>query len=449
MIRLIQIMTLTFLSSINLCAQESENLKLMMSLLNPDEDAQLTAAIALAEKHDISLAAAFIDVLYFKKLSDESFEQLKKLTHRRFDKKWPKWMEWLGQQDIKNSLDYMNFKRFMLSTVDPQFSSFLNPRFPSHIRWDEIVWGGAEKDGIPALDNPLMIKAEAASYVDDNESVFGLAVNGEFHAYPLRIFNWHEMINIEIGGKSVSISYCTLCGAAIPFDTKVDGRVFTFGSSGLLYRSNKLMYDRQTNSLWSAFEGKPVTGLMAQQDVKLKTYPIVRTSWQEWKTKHPKTLVLDINTGHTRNYGRFGGPYNAYFRSPRTMFPISWRDYKLEAKEWVYGIHVKGKSKAYPIKLFEENQLIQDSFGGINFVFIGNEDELTVRVYQAEDQYFSMTMEGVLKDQSGKNWKVYEDSLVTDDHSKKLNRYPGHLAYWFAWYQFFMDTDVYEARENN
>lgn len=437
---------LLFLSSF-LFAQQGKDLKLMLGLLNPDEEIQELSAKTLAEKGDLALAAAFIDILYFKKLSDEALDQLQHLTNKRFGKNWPKWMEWFGQQKIENSNDYKIFKRFLFSKIDPQFSSFLNPSFPSHIRWDEIVWGGAEKDGIPSLDNPLMIKAESAGYIDDGEAVFGLAVNGEFHAYPLRIFNWHEMINITIGQKKVSISYCTLCGSAIPFGTEWNGRTFTFGSSGLLYRSNKLMYDHQTNSLWSSFEGVPVTGIMAQEKIKLKTYPIVRTTWEKWKTEHPKTLLLDINTGHSRKYSRYGGPYNAYFRSSKTMFPITWRDFKLATKEWVYGIHVKGESKAYPLKIFEDNNLVQDTFQGQNLLLLGNEDDLSVRAYLRSDHNFSITTNGILKDDLGRTWKVYEDSIVSEGHSGRLDRYPGHLAYWFAWYQFFMDTEVYENRE--
>ncbi len=257
------------------------------------------------------------------------------------------------------------------------------------------------------------------------------------------------MININIGGRNVSISYCTLCGAAIPFDTEWNGRVFTFGSSGLLYRSNKLMYDKQTNSLWSSFEGKPVTGIMAQEKLQLKTYPIVRTTWAEWKMKHPNTLLLDINTGYKRSYKRYGGPYNAYFKSSQTMFPIAWRDFNLGSKEWVYGIHVKGESKAYPLKFFAGKKILNDSFEGQNFLLIGDAENLTVRAYLSKDFTFNRMAGNSLVDNHGNMWQVYEDSLVNTDHSVRLGRYPGHLAYWFAWYEFFMDTKIYKPEDNH
>jgi hypothetical protein len=121
----------------------------------------------------------------------------------------------------------------------------------------------------------------------------------------------------------------------------------------------------------------------------------------------------------------------------------------LDAKEWVYGIHVNGESKAYPLKQFDDNTLVHDSFQGKKFILIGNEDELTVRAFVNTEHKFTMSADGILKDDLGKNWLVYEDSLVSEDKVSRLDRYPGHLAYWFAWYQFFMDTDVYEAENKN
>ena len=133
---------------------------------------------------------------------------------------------------------------------------------------EEIAWGGVLVDGIPALDNPRMTTASAASYLNPDDPVFGVEINGDARAYPLRIANWHEMVNDVVGGVPVSLAYCTLCGSGILFDGRVAGRAepFTFGSSGLLYRSNKLMYDRQTDSLWEQLAGHPVTGSLGLKD---------------------------------------------------------------------------------------------------------------------------------------------------------------------------------------
>ena len=121
------------------------------------------------------------------------------------------------------------------------------------IRFEEITWGGAVFDGIPSLDNPTMIAAPDADYLLETDLVFGIEINGDVRAYPLRIMGWHEMFNDVIGGVPVALAYCTLCGAGILYETKLKDRKkpFVFGSSGLLYRSNKLMFDRTTNSLWN------------------------------------------------------------------------------------------------------------------------------------------------------------------------------------------------------
>src|SRR5262249_16913321 len=154
-------------------------------------------------------------------------------------------------------------------------------------------------DGIPALDNPRMIAADAAAYLNSDDPVFGIEINGDARAYPLRIANWHEMVNDIVGGVPVSLAYCTLCGAGILFDGRVEGpdQPFTFGSSGLLYRSNKLMYDRQTRSLWSQFSGRPVVGPLTGSGVELHLLPVMLTSWAQWRLLHPETRVLSLDTG--------------------------------------------------------------------------------------------------------------------------------------------------------
>src|SRR5262249_22543445 len=153
--------------------------------------------------------------------------------------------------------------------------------------------------GIPALDQPKMIPAADAGYLNADDPVFGVEINGDARAYPLRIANWHEMVNDVVGGVPVSLAYCTLCGAGILFDGRVAGRAepFNFGSSGLLYRSNKLMYDRQTDSLWNQFTGRPVMGRLTGSRIELKVLPVVLTSWSQWRAHHKDTLVLSLETG--------------------------------------------------------------------------------------------------------------------------------------------------------
>ena len=164
--------------------------------------------------------------------------------------------------EIKPFDGFDAFKADVMAVIDPNFRLFLKPGVEHEIRLEEIVWGGVKKDGIPALTNPKHIAAADATYLDDDELVFGIEIAGDARAYPLRILDWHEMLNDVVGGVPVTLAYCTLCGSGILYDARVPGHdePFVFGSSGFIYRSNKLMYDQATHSLWHQFTGRPVVG---------------------------------------------------------------------------------------------------------------------------------------------------------------------------------------------
>ncbi|MGR3292329.1 MAG: DUF3179 domain-containing (seleno)protein, partial [Paracoccaceae bacterium] len=193
---------------------------------------------------------------------------------------WNDWMLWQeAHPEIVPHESFADFKRTLFLRIDGNFANFLRPEYTRrermNIRLEEITWGGVSKDGIPSLDNPTMIEAAKATYLRRDDLVFGVAINCDARAYPLRIMGWHEMFNEVIGGVPVALAYCTLCGSGILFETHVNGRAqpFVFGSSGFLYRSNKLMFDRETNSLWNQFTGKPVVGPLADSGIVLKQRP--------------------------------------------------------------------------------------------------------------------------------------------------------------------------------
>jgi len=216
------------------------------------------------------------------------------------------------------------------------------------VRIEEAVWGGVRVDGIPALVNPKMQNAAQADYLDESEPVFGVSINGDNRAYPLRILDWHEMANDVVGGKAVALAYCTLCGAGVLYDATAGGQTFVFGSSGFLFRSNKLMYDHTTKTLWNQLTGEPVIGKLAGSKIKLTVLPVVLTSWREWKREHMDTKVLDLNTGYDRPY-QLGAAYGSYFGSPGTMFPVWQQSRKLPKKARVFALQMEGRAKAYPL----------------------------------------------------------------------------------------------------
>ena len=239
------------------------------------------------------------------------------------------------------------------------------------------------------------------------------------------------MLNDVIGGVPVALAYCTLCGAGILFETSINGydHPLVFGSSGLLYRSNKLMFDRKTKSLWNQFTGEPVVGDLAFSGIRLKQRPVVITSWDEWRKANPDTQVLSLDTGHFRNYDS-GVVYREYFASPDLLYPTIADQTRLAQKDYVYGIRVAGGAKAWPIKAFVEHRVINDRVGFTNVVLVGDADTRTVRSYARDERSFAFD-EGRLIAES-QSWQITESALIGED-GQKLPRVPGHIAYWFAW----------------
>src|SRR5262249_15504687 len=203
---------------------------------------------------------------------------------------------------------------------------------------------------------PSVLAASDADYLKDSHIVFGIEMNGQARAYPKRILAWHEMAIDRVGGVELTIVYCTLCGTVIPFESRVGDRLFRFGTSGLLYRSNKLMFDEDTSSLWSTFEGVPVVGPLVGRNIALTPHPVVTTTWGEWRALHPETTVLSLETGHKRDYSE-GAAYRQYFATDRLMFEVSKADKRLRNKAEVLVMNLEtaaGSATRVPIAIDAE-----------------------------------------------------------------------------------------------
>jgi Protein of unknown function (DUF3179) len=364
---------------------------------------------------------------------------------------WAKWYEWLGQHpDVPVVSGFASWKGELYARrIDPAMKRFLDSSRPSQIRVELIQWGGVKVDGIPALDYPPQLRARMTSYLTADEPVFGVEINGDTRAYPLRILDWHEMANDRVGGVPVALAYCTLCGAGVLYRTDTPKGTLTFGSSGFLYESNKLMFDRQTDTLWNQLTGEPVNGPLVGSGIKLQRLPVTLTSWRSWQGTHPETRVLSLETGHQRDYTP-GKPYGSYFESPETMFPVHQRSKLLPEKAWIYALLVNGAPKAYPLDRLNKEKVVNDELGGMPIVVVadpGAEAQgRTVRAYERGDRKFlpgrSFMGTAFVTDQEGRSWSAGEEALTTPD-GKKLPRLPGHLAYWFGWYSFYPQTQVY------
>ncbi|MEP4379062.1 MAG: DUF3179 domain-containing protein [Alphaproteobacteria bacterium] len=392
----------------------------------------------LVERGDTDVVPALIQSLRF--LGQDPWtivDALKVLTGEDHGTRWHDWMLWQeGRPDITPFEGFDAYKSWVYAHIDPNLGAFLYAGMPHTIRLEEIAWGGVIKDGIPALVNPKHIPPAEADYITPDELVFGVEINGDARAYPLRVMDWHEMFNDVIGGVPVALAYCTLCGSGILFETDVAGRAapFEFGSSGFLYRSNKLMFDRESDSLWNQFTGKPVAGKLVGADIELKVRPVAVTSWAKWHARHPDTTVLSLDTGFERDYTP-GRPYAPYFDSPDLMFPARVHDTRLAPKDYVFALRMRDAEKAWALSLFEDQPVINDTIDGRAIVLVGDADSRTVRAYEAGDRDFAAhaTETGILV--SGGNWRITEAALVSDA-GKTLARLPGHIAYWFAWQNF-------------
>jgi hypothetical protein len=314
-------------------------------VLSPMPQESREAIDWLVRHGDRSSIAVLIQLLrWLPERRDGLAARLEELTGAHVGPHWFDWMVWQQEHpDFPRYPGYAGFLADLLARIDPHFRRFVYDGIAHDIRIEEVAWGGVIVDGIPALDIPAMTTASAASYLNLDDWVFGVEINGDARAYPLRIMNWHEMVNDVVGGVPVSLAYCTLCGSGILFDGRVAGRAeaFTFGSAGLLYRSNKLMYDRQTDSLWEQFAGRPVVGRLTGSKIELKPLPLVLTSWSEWRSRHPETRVLSLDTGFRRDYGP-GVAYREYFAGPELMFPALVKDRRLPQKDLIFGVRVPG-----------------------------------------------------------------------------------------------------------
>lgn len=359
---------------------------------------------------------------------------------------WARWYEWLGNHpDVATIPGFATWKGDLYARkADPAMKRFLDSGRPTTLRPELIQWGGGKVDGIPALENSPLIRAKAATYLTPEEPVFGVQINGDARAYPLRILDWHEMANDVVGKMPVSLAYCTLCGAGILYRTDTPKGTLTFSSSGLLYESNELMYDRQTGTLWSQLTGEPVNGPLVGSGIKLQRLPVVVASWGNWQRAHLETRVLSLETGYERDYAT-GKP------SPKGMLPVYKRSQALPEKSWIYALIVNDAPKAYPLDRLQKDGVVNDELGGKPVVLVyepGAEGEgRTVRAYERGDHTFARSERSFLglvflNDQEGRAWRVGEEALTTPD-GKSLPRIPGHLAYWFGWFSFYPRTAVY------
>lgn len=271
----------------------------------------------------------------------------------------------------------------------------------------EIHRGGPPRDGIPSIDKPKFVSPANAGFLGPNDEVISVTVGEITRAYPLRILIWHEIVNDSIGDTPFMVTYCPLCATSMVFNRRVGGKTRTFGVSGLLYNSDVLMFDRESESLWSQLKMEAISGPDVEKKLEWMTSDLM--TWSAWREKYPGGQVLSTDTGHRRNYT--ASPYEGYFASNQVMFPVpsSRQRGVLPDKELVLGVIIEDTPKAYRIANLAEEGRLQDRI---------QVQDLVVE-YDAESRH----------------------ATVKDHHGNLL---PSVTVYWFAWQAFYPNTQVWK-----
>ncbi len=299
---------------------------------------------------DVRVAWPLVDALRFHQgltKGPELERALTKLTGLNVaerDVAWVKYTDLLMRSDVLAPPGYLKWKRAMFVGFHERWEPFFDPQ--GDLDWRDVTWGGVFRDGIKALVDPPVVKARDGAWLPDDDVVFGVDLGGEQRAYPRRVVEVHELVNDTVGGRRVALSYCTLCGSVVANLVEgVEGRTLELRTSGLLRRSNKLMYDVQTESLFEQFSGKAVTGPMHRAGVTLERTPAVVSTWGEWRRAHPQTMITPEEID-----GRSYGPDPLEGRDDAgPIFPVGSIDPRLPAMTEVFGVVTPdGAAVAFP-----------------------------------------------------------------------------------------------------
>ncbi len=318
----------------------------------------------------------------------------------------------------------------------------------------ELIDAGPGPDGIPPLESPQFTQNLDLTNLDPAELVAGVKVGDDIRAYPHNILNWHEVVNDQFtmdgAPGRATLSYCPLTGSAMLWKSFMEPGNETFGTSGVLYNSNLIMYDRATESYWSqmleqAILGSEVTRIPDRLQV-------VETTWGTWQAMYPETLLLTEETGFSRDYDAY--PYGTFREDNSLLFPVNnANDARLHRKERVLGINVGPNSKVYPIKFFSNNvEVINDTVGnmqvvaagssGLNFGVVFNRalEDCTVLEFEAVQDNLPV----VMRDNEGNEWDVFGTAVSGARTGQRLQKTNSYIAYWYAWTAFFENSQIHQ-----
>jgi Protein of unknown function (DUF3179) len=337
---------------------------------------------------------------------------------------------------------------------------------PPLIDPDRIIAGGPPPDGIPPIDHPRFLPVNAVRFLAPQEPVLAVTVRGRARAYPLRIMMWHEIVNDVVGGVPVTVTYCPLCNTAVAFRRPViGGRLLDFGTSGKLYDSNLLMYDRQTRSYWSQALGKAVVGKLT--GTKLDLLPALIVSWEDWRADSPDGLVLSTDTGFERDYGT--NPYVRYVHHDVPFLFDGHVDPRLPATEYVLGVASGVATEAFPFSelrraAVDDLAVASDRVGDTQIVVFWERGTVSAldapeipdsEVVGAAVAFrptldgrtlsFSVGPAGITDDQTSSRWNGEGVAIAGPLAGRRLEPVVALNSFWFDWAAFYPQTRIFRS----
>jgi hypothetical protein len=347
------------------------------------------------------------------------------------------------------------------ATSDETASSTTSPLVDPN----EIVSGGPPPDGIPPIDEPKFQRPDEVDWLSPDEPVIAIELNGDSRAYPAQILIWHEIVNDTVGGFPVTVTYCPLCNTGVAFRRPtIDGQLLDFGTSGKLYKSNLVMYDRQTKSLWPQVTGQAVIGPLTGE--RLEFVPLQMVSWEDWQAQNPGGLVLSRDTGADRDYGY--NPYEGYDQedSPPFLFDGD-PDPRLPPKARVVGVLVGDEAVAFPYSALRSRATggwaaVVEPVGGRAVLVVWKAGTVSAvdqpliaessdvgstgvfdPVVDERDLGFHATPHGVIDEETGSVWDIFGRAVEGPLTGRQLNRIVSIESFWFDWAAFHPDTEIF------
>jgi hypothetical protein len=329
---------------------------------------------------------------------------------------------------------------------------------------DDIISGGPPPDGIPPIDEPKFLAPEDATFLAEREPVLAVEIGGQARAYPLQIMTWHEIVNDEIGGVPVSVTYCPLCNTGIAFERPtIDGELLDFGTSGKLYNSNLVMYDRQTDTYWAQATGQAILGPLVGE--QLTFVPARILSFGDWRAEHPDGLVLSRDTGVERPYGE--NPYEGLDTSERPFLFAGELDERLPATSRVLGIARPGDEVAFPYEAVSAEAeggwaVVTERVAGEPIAvfwkagtysaldtqrIVSGRDVGAIAAYRPEAEgrplMFEVGPGGIVDRQTGSVWSILGRAVSGPLEGEQLVPELAIDSFWFDWAAFHPETRIF------